>query len=83
MQLVAEPLSGRQDLFDIETRGVGEIENEMEAEFDDEQRVLEEKRAQWRGGDQAITDANEEGFEGGRLRMRRATTFGLLTSHGV
>ncbi|HEY1354521.1 MAG TPA: hypothetical protein VGF67_33335 [Ktedonobacteraceae bacterium] len=78
-QRLAEPLPGWQGLFDIETRGLGKIEHEMEAEFDDEQRVLEEKRTQLRGGDQAFADANEESFQVGRLGMSWATTLGLLS----
>src|SRR3989442_420313 len=41
----------------------------METEFDDEQRMVEQKGAQLRGVDQPFLNAHEKGFEVGRERM--------------
>jgi hypothetical protein len=72
-QFLAEPRATRKRTLDIKAIRSGGIKLQMETQFDDELRVLEEKVSQLTGGDQAFLDAHEERFEGGTLRVRRAS----------
>ena len=55
----------------VRSRG---IKNQVKAQFDDQQRMPEEKTAKPSGEGHSFTDANEEGFEIGAFGMSRAST---------
>jgi len=78
VELLAKPEARRESVLDVEAVGLGEIEDKMEAQFDDEQRVCDEKVASLGGGDEALADADEEGFEGSSFGMAGAASWRLL-----
>jgi hypothetical protein len=77
-QFLSEPKAARQRLLDIKARGSARIEHEMEAQFDHEQGMLQQKAAQLRGVGEAFLLADEEGLEIGALGMSRPSTRGTL-----
>src|SRR5712671_1253071 len=72
-QFFAEPEATGKGALDIKAIGSGGIKLQMETQFDDEQRMLEEKVSQLTGVNQAFIDAHQERFEVGTLWMRRAS----------
>jgi len=77
-QFLTQPEAGGESLLPVEAVRLGEIEDEMEAQFHDEQRVCDENVASWSGGEEALADADEEGFERSRFGMGRPTSWGWL-----
>src|SRR5260370_37512708 len=73
-QFLAEPLLTGQGLLCVNSIGSRGIQMQMEAQFDDEQGMSEQKAAQLTGVNQALTKADEKGFEVGALGMRRSPT---------
>jgi len=78
VELLATPEARRDRVRDVEAVGLGEIEGKMEAQFDDEQRVCDENVASWGGGEEALADADEEGFEGSSFGMAGPASWGWL-----
>lgn len=62
-QFLTEPKAARQGLFGIKAIRRVLVKCEMKAQFEDEQRVLEQEATQLAGVDHAFANADEEGFE--------------------
>lgn len=69
-QFLAQPEVAGHGLLDIKTIGLAGIKRELKAQFDDEQRVTEQKTAELAGVKHPFADAQKEGFEVGSFRVR-------------
>jgi hypothetical protein len=61
-------------LFGIKAVRLAGIKDEAKTQFDDEQRMVEQKMTQLGGRDHPFPDADEKGFEIRAFRMSRAST---------
>jgi hypothetical protein len=67
-QFLAQSLLTGKRVVDIEAIGSTWGQFQMEAQFDDEQGMLEQKATKLTGVDQSFADANQKGFEIGADR---------------
>ncbi len=73
-QFLAQPEATRTGVLDVKAIGSQWIKFQMEAQFDDEQGMLDEIVSELTGVDQAFVEANQERFEVGTLWMGRTPT---------
>jgi hypothetical protein len=73
-QFLSEPVPTGKGALGIKAIGSAWVQGQMEAQFEDEQGMFEQKIPEVRGVDQAFVDAYQKGFEVGTLWMGRAPT---------
>ena len=67
MQLLAQPGGRGNGLLDIKAIGLGWVQVQAKAQFDDQQGMLHEEAPQLAGVAHAFADAQQKGFEVGAL----------------
>ena len=77
-QFLAQPELTGQRVLDIKAIGRVRIKDQSKAQFDDQERMPQQKAAQLGGVEQAFANAQQEGFEVGAFRVGRPSTRGPL-----
>lgn len=73
-QFLAQPVATGKGALDIKAVRSTWVKLQLEAQFDDEQGMLDEKVSELAAVDQAFLDAHQKGFEVGAFGVRRPPT---------
>src|SRR5438876_2466646 len=77
-QFLGEPIAAGKGLLGIKAIGSRWIQMQRKAHFEDEQRMVQQKRAKLCGIDHLFADANEKSLQIGSDRMAMRATIGRL-----